>query len=711
MAVLATRVATSLRISVAALVVLLLASCGGPSTATLTVDVIGSGGGSVVSVPAGIDCGPTCSAAFPRGQSVTLRAEPDGNSAFTQWSGCSATSGDTCTLTMTGARTVTASFTGLGSIEGTIVFPGGVVGPERAPPSDAIGAERASSDGEAEIVPGQVIVRFAPGVLRAASTLQAAGASLRLERSVAGGAFSVYRAPGASQAQTRALVAALRSRPDVADAFPNWILRTFKTPDDTFFAYQWHYGAINLPTAWDAEDGTTNDVVVAVLDTGRIAHPDLDLALLPGYDFIAFDDDPSDPGGAGAFHGTHVAGTVAAMTDNARGVAGVSWGASVLPVRVLDGNGAGTTLSILDGVAWAAGIDSPFGPSGAPPNPNLAQVINLSLGGTVMGGCPPAFDAFFGDVVALGIAIVAAAGNGVDDGSGGTVAVNAANTFPAHCSNVVAVGATGPSNTRAPYSNFGTTIDLMAPGGDLSRTLNVGGDTFPAGVLSTAGALNGGAIDPTYLLYQGTSMATPHVAGVMALLLSADPTLTPAQLVDRLGATATPLSASACGRPSGAECGDGLIDAAAALAFGSGEPPPPPPPPPPSEPEAVPTYVVAFYCVPFGGDPCGDLDLDRSGEAIVATTSNEVPYEVAGLEPGTYLSVAWQDLDQDVEVDDGEPIGIHPDLVTVGAGQARTGITIVMAPWEPVGAAQAPVAGVAVERVAEALEGWTARRR
>jgi serine protease len=521
----------------------------------------------------------------------------------------------------------------------------------------------------------------------------------------------VYRAPGASQAQTRDLVAALQARPDVAEAFPNWILRAFKAPNDTFYGFQWHYSAINLPTAWDAEDGTTNDVVVAVLDTGRIAHPDLDLALLPGYDFIDDDADPSDPGGAGAFHGTHVAGTVAAVTDNALGVAGVSWGARVLPVRVLAGNGAGTTLSILDGVAWAAGIDSPFGPSGAPANPNVAQVINLSLGGTIPGGCPPTFDAFFADVVALGIVIVAAAGNGVDDGNGGTVAVNAADTFPAHCSNVVAVGATGPSNTRAPYSNFGTTIDLMAPGGDLSRTLTVGGDTFPAGVLSTAGALNGGSIDATYLLYQGTSMATPHVAGVMALMLSADPTLTPAQLVDRLAATATPLNATACGRPSGAECGAGLIDAAAALALGSGDPLPPPPPPPPSLPTAVPTYVVAFYCLPAGGDPCGDVDLARSGEAIVATTSNEVPYAVSGLEPGTYLSVAWQDLDQDVEVDDGEPIGIHPDLVTVGSGQVRTGITIVMAPWEPVGAAQAPVAGIGLERVAAALERWAAGGR
>ena len=116
-------------------------------------------------------------------------------------------------------------------------------------------------------------------------------------------------------------------------------------------------------------------------------------------------------------------------------------------------------------------------------------------------------------------------------------------------------GATGPEGTRAPYSNVGTTIDVMAPGGDISRTRTRGSETFPAGVLSTTGAVVGGSLVATYAFYQGTSMAAPHVAGVMALMLSADPTLTLAQLVARLGATAVPVSASARGRPSGTECG------------------------------------------------------------------------------------------------------------------------------------------------------------
>jgi len=694
---------TTLRLGAVALT-LLLAACGGTDAPTLTVDVIGSGSGSVVSTPTGIDCGPTCRATFASGRTVTLQAQAAGDSAFTGWTGCTAGPANTCTVTMTSSRTVTASFGEGGSISGTLLFPGDVAGPEPAGLPATIGVGAApldTSTDEAEIVPGQVIVRFAPGVVRAATTLRAAGVSLALERSAAGGALSVYRAPGATAEQTRDLVAELRARPDVADAFPNWILRAFKEPDDPFYAFQWHYSAINLPNAWDLEDGTTNDVVVAVLDSGTIAHPDLVPSLLPGYDFIDGDADPSDPGGAGAFHGTHVAGTVAAATDNALGVAGVSWGASVLPVRVLDGDGAGTTLGIIDGIAWAADVESLFGPSGAPANPNPARVINLSLGGTIAGGCPPTYDAFFAELVALDIVIVAAAGN---------ANVNAATTFPAHCSHVVAVGATGPLDRRAPYSNFGSTIDLMAPGGDVSRTLTAGGQTFPAGVLSTTGAIENGSLFATYAFYQGTSMAAPHVAGVMALMLSAEPTLTPAALVSRLAATATALSADDCGRPSGADCGAGLIDAAAALAFGSGDPSPPLPPPP-AEPTAVPTYVVAFYCLAVGGDPCRDLDLDRSGDAIVATTSNAVPYTVSGLVPGTYLAVAWQDLNQNVEVDDGEPIGIHPNLVTVGAGQARTGITIEMAPWEPLGASQVPSRGPTSERVAAALQRWVAGER
>ena len=574
-----------------------------------------------------------------------------------------------------------------GGISGTLLFPGDVSGPSNlaAVPRAAPAVRAPSSDGP-DAVPGEVLVRLAPGVTRAAAALDAAGTRLALVRPVAGGAFALYRAALPEQARVPELAAALRARPDVSDAFPNWIVRTTAAPNDTFYPLQWHYPAINLPSAWAIEDGTSAPVTVAVLDTGVIAHPDLVASLLPGRDFVDGDADPSDPGGAAAFHGTHVAGTIAAITNNDTGVAGVSWGARVVPVRVLNGDGGGTTAAVLDGIAWAAG--NPTNRTGIPTNPNPAHVINLSLGAAAQGDCPSSLESFFAGIVAAGVTLIAAAGN---DG------VDAERTFPAHCPSVIAVGATGPSNGRAPYSNFGTVIDVMAPGGDVSQTVTVGDRTVPAGVLSTTGS------SPTsfdYAFYQGTSMAAPHVAGTLALLLAADPSATPAALRNHLSATATPLSASACQRPSASDCGAGLIDAAAALAALLDAPPPDEPPPPPSTTE-VPTYVVAFHCVAGHNDPCATFDFDRTGEAVVPTTSNQVPYAFSGLAAGTYLVAAWQDLNQNLRVDAGEPFGEHPFLVDVAPGQVRSGVAIEMASYAPTAATLAPR-----QRVKEALHAW-----
>ena len=674
-------------------VVTLLSACGGRSTVTLAVTTTGNGAGTVLSNPTGIACGDACSAPFQAGQVVTLSAVPAPGSELAGWSGCDAASGPTCTVELAASRSVTATFV-TGSISGTVVYPGDVVGPSATPLAPPPAVDRPLAHDGAELIPGEVLVRFAPDTLRAASTLQAAGASVTLSRPVGGGALYLYRATGVGSERTLEVAAALRSRPDVLDATPNWVVRAFKAPDDAFYAFQWHYERINLEAAWDVEDGTGNDVVIAVLDTGVVEHPDLQASLLPGFDFVEGDADPFDPGGNAAFHGTHVAGTVAAVTDNGIGVAGVSWGASVLPVRVLDGSGVGTLDTILDGVAWAAGLPS------AAPNANPARIVNLSLGGTVAGGCPALAEAVFADAVAAGVTIVAAAGN---------TNVDAANTFPAHCPSVFTVGATGPLDTRAPYSNFGLTVDVMAPGGDLARTLTVGTQTVPAGVLSTTAVQGSSPPEPTYGFYQGTSMASPHVAGVMALMLSADPSLTPADLTQRLRETARALDATACNRPSGSACGAGLIDAAAALADDPGDAPPPPRPPD-TTPLPVPTYVVAFHCIAIGSDPCADIDFDRTGTAEIDTDANKVPYTVTGLSSGRYVVVAWQDLDQNLVVEDGDPVGVHPDVV-LAPGEARTGIALVMEPYVPLGSTDADAATPVHERALDALERWSARRR
>lgn len=649
----------AIRILALALVIT-LAACGGPGTTpqrTLTVDA--GAIGTVSSVPAGIDCGSTCQASFADDTTVTLLATPQAD--FVAWSGCDSTSGSTCTVTMSRDRLVSASFTG--AITGTLVFPGDIGGPTVEAADFAVSHELRGAGHGVEFVPGEVLVRFAPHVVRGFATMQVGGVALERTRSVAGGALDLFRASGLGATETLALVASLRARADVQEAFPNWILHAFAAPDDEFYPFQWHYSASNLPNAWDIQTGEGAATVVAVVDTGIIPHPDITANLLSGYDFVDGDADATDFGGDTAFHGTHVAGTIGASTNSAAGVAGVHWDARIVPVRVLGDDGNGSFVDIIDGIIWAAG--NPENEPGLPPNPNPARVINLSLGGNIGEPCPSSLDFLFGQLAADGAILVAAAGN--DN-------IDAVHTFPASCSNVITVGATGPSNTRAPYSNYGAAIDVMAPGGDTSTTLQVGDTTFVAGVLSTT-ASGPGAYN--YAFYQGTSMAAPHVAGFASLMLTNDPSLSFAQVKTGLAAASNGLSASACNRPSGGDCGFGLVDAVATL---TSDPTQPPPPPPPSVNEDVQSYVVAFYCVASGGDPCGDLDLDRSRETVVPTTSTEVPYVVTGLLPGTYLLAAWQDLNRDIVVDEGEPFGVFPDLLTIQPGQVRSDITVYMEP-------------------------------
>lgn len=398
-----------------------------------------------------------------------------------------------------------------------------------------------------------------------------AGEKLRHVRAMALNNRHVVRAERLmSKKETSQMIATLKQDPEVVSVEEDRMLRAFATPNDTQYSSQWHYfesaGGLRANTAWDSATGS--GVVVAVLDTGFRPHADLRANLLPGYDMIsdAFvgndgggrDSDASDPGdwtNAGecgnnyppsnqdsSWHGTHVAGTIAAVTNNSSGVAGVAYNAKVVPVRVL-GKCGGYTSDIADGIIWASGGTV----SGVPANPNPAKVINMSLGGS--GACDATTQAAINSARSRGTVVVIAAGN---DNS------NANNFNPGNCQGVVNVAATNRSGGRAYYSNYGTSVDVAAPGGAMNSASD------PNGVLST---YNTGTTTPgsdSYGYSQGTSMAAPHVAGVAALILQKKPNATPDEVESILKTTTRTFPATCT------NCGTGIVDAAAAVAKAAG---------------------------------------------------------------------------------------------------------------------------------------------
>ena len=331
--------------------------------------------------------------------------------------------------------------------------------------------------------------------------------------------------------ETLAAVTELRSRSDVAYAEPNYIRRQQMSPSDEFFNRQWHYPLINLPEAWDTTTGDS-DVIVAVIDTGVLFdHPDLSGRLTAtGFDFVSdpasaldgngIDPDPSDAGaqnpGTSIFHGSHVAGTIAAQTNNGVGVAGAGWSTRIMPVRALGKGGSGANYDIMQAVSYAAGLEND---SGTVP-PQKADIINLSLSGNAYSFLE---QDIYNAVRAEGIIVVAAGGN------------NASNqpVYPAAYDGVLAVSGVDINEQQAPYSNFGSYVDLAAPGGDLSDDLD--GDGYNDGVLSTVASVDLiGNLSYGYSYLEGTSMAAAHASGVIALMKAVNPALTPDELDELL---------------------------------------------------------------------------------------------------------------------------------------------------------------------------------
>ena len=416
--------------------------------------------------------------------------------------------------------------------------------------------------------------------------------SMRYVRKMAAGSDVVRASRPLNSAEAAAFLRQLRSDPDVAYAQPDYMkFKQDVIPNDTHFAdLQWDLtnvpAGIAAPTAWDRSTGA--GVVVAVIDTGYVDHADLVGNIVPGYDFVSWygqmqdgitypdvagdgdgrDADAHDPGdwldgsesfcggsvADSSFHGTHVAGTIAAVANNAYGIAGVAHQAKVQPIRVL-GHCGGLTSDIADGIIWASGGTVP----GLPVNPTPAEVLNLSLGG--FGSCsddPATQDAING-AISRGVTMVVAAGN---------ANINASQFSPASCSGVVTVGATGIDGGKSYFSNYGQAVTLSAPGGNARSgsdgntawIWSLGNSGNHAPVPSPAGDVLTGMI--------GTSMASPHVAAVAALMQSASVDaghgpLTPALVKAVLKAK---VKSFVIAPPATTPVGTGIVDASAAVA-------------------------------------------------------------------------------------------------------------------------------------------------
>jgi serine protease len=421
---------------------------------------------------------------------------------------------------------------------------------------------------------------------RVAAASAAAGREVTWLRAMSGGA-DVLRLPEAlPEDDVMAVAEALMALPGVEYAVPDRRVFPMRQPDDPGFSdQQWHLQppppagddfGINAPAAWDI---TTGDAVtVAVVDTGILfTHEDLRGKVLPGYDFVSEDfravdgqlkrfyftandgdardpvaADPGDwvtgaervawgcPSRSSSWHGTYMAGIIAAATDNGLGVAGVSWGAMILPVRAL-GKCGGYTSDVVDGIRWAAGLSVPE----VPVNPHPARVINLSLGGR--GQCDRLWQNAINDATNAGALVIAAAGNAPPLGE----SLDLVDWAPATCTNTLTVAATDQHGNRAAFSNYGSAVDISAPGSAIRSTGN-DGTTYPLG---TRG----------YGTVTGTSGASSQVAGAAALILSRNPGLAPGQVAAILTGHVTGFPAnSGCRTQVG--CGSGILNAGLAVA-------------------------------------------------------------------------------------------------------------------------------------------------
>ena len=433
-------------------------------------------------------------------------------------------------------------------------------------------ATRRAPSFDAPHVSDEVVVKFSPRASAKAirQSLAAANARTVDVAALAPLGVKILKVPAGKVAE---VVAQLNQSSAVEFAEPNYLVQTADTiPNDPNWSNQYGPANIQAPQAWDITTGSSA-VVIAVIDTGAaLSHPDLASKIWTnpgetgggketngvdddgdgyiddwrGWDFVNGDNNPQDDNG----HGTHVAGIAAAASNNGVGVAGVAWGARVMPLKVLDNTGSGSESNVAAAMIWAAN--------------HGARIINLSLGGSSP-------SSVMEDAVTYaylnGVTVVAAAGNE------NTLGV----LYPAAYDNALAVASTNASNNRSSFSNYGPEIDLAAPGSGIYSTVPTGSCTF--------------CRSDGYNTLSGTSMATPHVAGVAALLAGLPQFDTPDKI--RMGMESTTLD---LGDPGWDQLyGFGLVQARNALLFDPSTITPTPTPPPP-----IPYAVTTSLTCPPG---------------------------------------------------------------------------------------------------------------
>ncbi len=424
---------------------------------------------------------------------------------------------------------------------------------------------------------------------------------LSYKRAMSGNAHVISLPFAESKNSTESIIELLRQNPSIKRVETNPIVFPLTNPADYYYPDQWPLhesqsipSGMNLPAAWDLTTGSAN-TVVAVIDTGILPfHIDLQGRLLPGYDFISEfelgnnalleqfpsylthfrtndgdgrDSDPSDPGDwvdiddsqammsvgvecniqDSTFHGTAIASIIAANSQHTHGIAGIDWNAKILPIRV-SGKCGGSRADMIDAIRWAAGVSDPS----LPPNPYPASVINLSLG--TNNPCGISEQEAINDAWMAGSVLIAAVGNDANN-------LQFTAVSPAVCEHVISVAAVRQDGTRAYYSNYGTAVDIAAPGGEDANSDGI------ALLAATNHGLKESIEQASHYKYvAGTSAAAAHASGVAALMRGANPALSPGQIEQLLLQSTRAFPQNGLLNCDTLTCGVGLIDAHRAVA-------------------------------------------------------------------------------------------------------------------------------------------------